>query len=58
VNHDYELLTGREIDIETRRRNRRVARDGEREKMGGPYRFRLRQGALTVKVPNDAQKAA
>lgn len=48
---DYLLLTGEEIVIETRRNKRLVARDGERDKMPGPYRFRVRKDALTVKVP-------
>jgi len=49
---DYRLFTGREIVIETRRARSLVARDGERERMAGPYRFRLLRDAVTVKVPH------
>ncbi|WP_323764976.1 diacylglycerol/lipid kinase family protein [Marinovum sp.] len=55
---DYVLLTGADITIETRRNKRLIAHDGEKERMPGPYRFRLRQGALTVRVPQDAEQAA
>lgn len=55
---DYMLLTGEEITIETKRNKRLIAHDGEKERMPGPYRFRLRQGALTVRVPHDAEQAA
>jgi diacylglycerol kinase family enzyme len=50
---DYLLLTGEEIVIETRQGKRLVARDGERERMAGPYRFRIRKDALRVRVPNN-----
>lgn len=55
---DYTLITGREIVIETRRSDRLVARDGERERMAGPYVFRIREDALTVKVPRSEADAA
>lgn len=58
LNEDYVLYTGKEIDIETSRSNRLVARDGERERMKGPYHFRLRPEALTVKVPPAGERAA
>lgn len=49
---DVELVCGREIVVETPRRRRRlVARDGERERMNGPFRFRLHVDALRVVVP-------
>lgn len=48
---DFELLCGREIDVETWHGRRLVARDGERERMTGPFRFRRRPGALRVLVP-------
>lgn len=48
---DYRLFTGQEILIETRRATSLVARDGERGRMAGPYRFRLLKDALTVRVP-------
>ncbi len=52
---DYDLHIGTDILIETRRSNRLVARDGEREAMKGPYRFRVRHGALQVRVPGAPQ---
>lgn len=55
---DYLLLTGEDILIETRRDKRLVARDGERERMSGPYRFQICRDALTVKVPGTAREAA
>lgn len=48
---DYVLLTGDEIEIETKRASRLVAHDGEKEKMTGPYRFRVLKNDLIVKVP-------
>lgn len=50
---DFELHCGADILVETRRARRHVARDGERERMTGPFRFRLRQDALRVLVPAD-----
>jgi diacylglycerol kinase family enzyme len=48
---DFELLCGADIVVETRRRCRRVVRDGERERLSGPYRFRRRRDALRVLAP-------
>lgn len=48
---DFTLLTGRDILIETRRSHRLVARDGERERMQGPYRFRILDDAIEVFRP-------
>lgn len=48
---DYTLMTGEEIVIETRRGNRLVAYDGEKERMKGPYRFGVQKAALNVRVP-------
>ena len=48
---DFTLLTGEDIVIETRRTHRLVARDGERERMAGPYRFRLTKDAVQVIRP-------
>ncbi len=49
---DYVLFTGQEVLIETRRQNKLVAHDGEKERMKGPYRFRVLKDALTVRVPH------
>jgi diacylglycerol kinase family enzyme len=51
---DFTLLTGEDVLIETRRSHRLVARDGERERMEGPYRFKILKDALTVRVPRVA----
>lgn len=48
---DFELLCGDNITVETRRRRRRVARDGERERLASPFRFRLLRDALRVLGP-------
>ncbi len=48
---DFKLLAGRDILVETRRRGAVVARDGERGRMRGPFRFRLRAHALEIVAP-------
>ncbi len=48
---DFEFMCGREILVETARHRRSVAWDGERVKMPGPFRFRLRHDALDLHVP-------
>ena len=55
---DFELLTGREVVVETRQDNRRVARDGEHERMAQPYRFRFLEDAVRVMAPGRAAIAA
>lgn len=54
---DFHLSGGREVEVETRRRRRTIARDGERDRMAAPFRFRMRPGALRVLVP-PAREAA
>ncbi len=49
---DVELITGREILIETNRAKRLVARDGEKETVRDPFRFVARPGALQVLAPS------
>ena len=51
---DFEVLTGERIEIETRARRRLVARDGERERMASPFRFRVLRDALRVVAPPEA----
>ncbi|TPE50432.1 diacylglycerol/lipid kinase family protein [Amaricoccus solimangrovi] len=53
---DFELVCGREIVIETARRTRLVARDGERSRMDAPFRFEMRRAGLTVLVPRAEQR--
>ncbi|HJU15701.1 MAG TPA: diacylglycerol kinase family protein [Stellaceae bacterium] len=48
---DFELFCGAEIVVETNRPRRHVVRDGERERLPGPYRFRRRRDALRVLTP-------
>ena len=48
---DFRLMAGREIVVETRRRRAVIARDGERERMQAPFRFRLRQAAVELILP-------
>ena len=48
---DYRLLAGRDMLVETKRRRAVVARDGERQRMAAPFRFRLRPAALELIVP-------
>jgi diacylglycerol kinase family enzyme len=45
---DFRFLSGKAIDIETGGRPRLVARDGEREVMRPPFRFRVLVDALTI----------
>ncbi len=52
---DFELLYGRDILVETRRPERLVARDGERERMRGPFHFKVVEGALSVRVPPEGR---
>lgn len=49
--HDFQLLAGHDILIETRHRALVVARDGERQRMAAPFRFRRRQAALEMIAP-------
>ena len=51
---DFLYHSGREIVIETRSPQRVVARDGERERMDSPFRFRILSGALHVIAPPEA----
>ena len=51
----FEMFSGADILIENVGRSpkhaRTVARDGEREKLSGPFRFKVVEGALRVLVP-------
>ncbi len=54
ADRDFQLCCGEEILVETTRTTRLVARDGERERMTAPFRFRVRHGALRVLVPPES----
>ena len=51
----FELLSGRDVLIESigkpPRHRRTIARDGERERLNGPFRLRVIDDALRVLVP-------
>jgi diacylglycerol kinase family enzyme len=51
---DYLMHTGHQITISARKKRRLVARDGENALMMGPYHFKIRPGALHVRVPDAA----
>jgi len=51
---DFTLLTGTHVVVETRRSTLLVARDGERERMTGPYEIRLMKEAIQLRVPEPA----
>ncbi len=48
---DFDIVTAREMTIETRKTRLRVATDGEVTVMQPPLAYRIRPGALTVIVP-------
>lgn len=48
---DFELLSARELLIETRRKHMHVALDGEVMRLHPPLRYRILPGALRVIVP-------
>ena len=50
---DFDVLTAKEILIETRHKHMRVATDGEITVMSTPLRYRVRPGALRVIVPEN-----
>lgn len=49
---EFELVSGEHIRIKVMRKSKMlVARDGEKERMSGPYDFVLRRRALNVLIP-------
>lgn len=50
---DYIMHVGEDITINTRHESRLVARDGENERMQGPYRFTVRRDAIMVRAPRE-----
>lgn len=51
---DFTLLTGRSVTVETRRSRQVVARDGERERMDGPFTLGIDKAAVRLCVPESA----
>lgn len=54
LGRDMEMIAGREVTISTRQRRRLVARDGEKETLEGPFKFRVHSDILKVISPQDA----
>jgi diacylglycerol kinase family enzyme len=52
---DFLALSSNEVKIETARKRLRVAFDGEVEVMESPLRYQIRQRALRVIVPDEAE---
>lgn len=50
---DFSLICAEEVEITASRKALRVARDGERQRMKGPYRFRLHHDAIRVMAPRE-----
>lgn len=48
---DFDLICSRDLIIETRPDKRLIARDGEKERMPGPFHLKVRPDALSVVVP-------
>ncbi len=51
---DYEMISGKNIEIVMKRKRRPVARDGEITRMGGPFTLRHAAAPLRIMVPRDA----
>ncbi len=49
--HDYDLVTPREMTIETRRRRALVAFDGEKARVESPFHFHMSDTPLTIILP-------
>ncbi|WP_136635727.1 diacylglycerol/lipid kinase family protein [Pseudooceanicola onchidii] len=48
---DLEMIAAREVTITTRQSQRLVARDGEKERLSSPFRFRLHTDVMRVIAP-------
>ena len=55
---DYLMHIGSDIEVKLHKGSRLVARDGENERMAGPYRFTVRRDAIMVRAPADDAEAA
>ncbi len=51
---NFEMVSGREIMLQTVPKHRLVARDGEKERMEAPFTLRVLPDDLTVLVPRDS----
>lgn len=53
---EYDLISAEAADIETKQRRTLVAFDGEKQRVRGPFRFRMSDESLTVLLPkSDAE---
>lgn len=50
---DFSLICAEEVEITAKRKSLRVARDGERQRMKGPYVFELHHDAIRVMAPKE-----
>ena len=50
--NDFDVLSAKSLEIDTRHKRIRVATDGEVTVMLTPLRYRIRPGALCVIVPS------
>ena len=48
---DFDLIEIDDVTISTRPNERKIAHDGERSRMEGPFRLHIRRGALRVLAP-------
>lgn len=51
LERDLEMMAGQEVTITTRQSRRLVARDGEKETLSSPFRFRIHTDTLSVIAP-------
>lgn len=58
LGRDVDLLTAHEIDIATAKRRPKVAFDGEKRRMLAPLSFRIKDHALSIIVPDAADKVS
>lgn len=58
VGRDVDLHYAHTLDIATAKRRPRVAFDGEKRRMLSPLAFRIEAGALSIILPDDADKVA
>lgn len=56
VGEDVDVISARDVVVETGKRRPLVAFDGEKRRMAGPLDFRIEEGALVIIVPDDADR--
>lgn len=58
VGRDVEVVYAHDLEVETAKRRPRVAFDGEKRRMLAPLTFRIEEHALSIIVPDEADKVA